>query len=283
MDHREEEPTAPEDVRADSQPRAGMEPAPEGEPKAVSGIAAMRAVTISREYGSGGGEIGARLARRLGWDLVDHEIVAMVAEKMGITLQEAAARDEHAESFFARMLSTMQVTSGGVTHPRPLSVPLRELQSTYHQTLTTSVQAAVEEGHVVIIGRGSQVLLAGRRDVLHVRIVAPMAQRITYVALREGVSVDDASLRIRLKDRDRMNYLRTQYHLQSNDPLLYDLTINTAVLGLDSVVELIAAALLAKSTHLETPEQELGPAAGQTRYAGEPADLRPPWGDTSTT
>ncbi len=249
----------------------------------MSGIAAMSAVTISREYGSGGGEIGARLAKRLGWQLVDHEIVALVAEKMGITLQEAAARDEHAESFFARMLSTMQVTSGGVAHPRPLSVPLRELQSTYHQTLTTSVQAAVEQGHVVIIGRGSQVLLAGRRDVLHVRIVAPLEQRITYVARREGVSVDDAGLRIRLKDRDRMNYLRTQYHQQSNDPLLYDLTINTAVLDLDSVVELIAVALLAKSAHLETPEQELGPAAGQTRYAGEPADLRPPFDDAPAT
>jgi len=275
MDHREEEPAGPEDVRTYSQTPAGMESTPEGDP-AASGIEAMRAVTISRQYGSGGGEIGARLARRLGWQLVDHEIVALVAEKMGITIQEAAARDEHAESFFARMLSTMQVTSGGVTHPRPLSVPLRELQSTYHQTLKTSVQAAAEQGHVVIIGRGSQVLLAGQRDVLHVRIIAPLEQRITYVALREGISIDDAGLRIRLKDRDRMNYLRTQYHRRSNDSLLYDLTINTAVLDLDSVVELIAAALLAKSAHLETPDEELGPAAGQTRYAGEPADLRPP-------
>jgi cytidylate kinase len=278
MDYQEEESTGPVDMRADFPPPA--DPAPEGEP-APSGIAAMRAVTISREYGSGGGEIGARLARQLGWQLVDHEIVALVAEKMGITLQEAVARDERADGFFARMLSTMQVTSGGVAHPRPLSVPLRELDSTYHQTLATSVQAAAEQGHVVIIGRGSQVLLAGRRDVLHVRIVAPLAQRITYVARREGISVDAAALRIRLKDRDRLNYLRTQYHQQSNDPLLYDLAINTAVLDLDSVVELIAAALLAKSAHLETPEEELGPAAGQSRYAGEPADLRPSFADDS--
>jgi cytidylate kinase len=55
----------------------------------------MRAVTISREYGSGGGEIAERLARRLGWQLVDREIVAQVARALGETEVEAARRDEH--------------------------------------------------------------------------------------------------------------------------------------------------------------------------------------------
>src|SRR5262245_55586904 len=57
--------------------------------------AQMRAVTISREYGSGGGEIAARLARQLGWRLVDHEVVAQVARALGVSEAEAAAYDEH--------------------------------------------------------------------------------------------------------------------------------------------------------------------------------------------
>ena len=58
----------------------------------------MRAITISRQYGSGGGEVAARLARRLGWQLVDHEIVAQVAHRLGITEEEAQVRDEHVEA-----------------------------------------------------------------------------------------------------------------------------------------------------------------------------------------
>jgi len=54
----------------------------------------MSAVTISREYGSGGGEIAARLARRLGWQLIDHEIVERVASEMVKSTQEAEAQDE---------------------------------------------------------------------------------------------------------------------------------------------------------------------------------------------
>ena len=244
-------------------------------------MAAMRAVTISRLYGSGGGEIGAQLAHRLGWQLIDHEIVVQVAEQMGITVQEADARDERVDGFFARMLATMQVTSGGLSHPEPLALPLRELQAAYHQVLRVTVEAAADQGHVVIIGRGSQMLLTGRRDVLHVRVVAPLDRRIAYVARREGVSSEEATLRIRLKDRDRRNYLRAQYHQLTDDSLLYDLTINTAVLNLESAVDLIVLALEAKARTLGLPEGELGPAAGQPRYPGKPLDLQTPFAEPS--
>jgi cytidylate kinase len=258
----------------DSPPHMEAKPPVPAQLATVSpGIMEMRAITISHLYGSGGGEIGARLAQRLHWELVDHEIVAQVAERLGISVHEADARDEHSESFFARMLRTIQVTLGRPpTNPAPLAVPVGELQAVYHSTLATLVRAAAEQGHVIIIGRGSQVVLASRRDVLHVRIVAPLDERIEYVARREGVSLVEAELRIRRKDRDRIHYLRTQYHQQSDDPLLYDLVVNTAVLDLDSVVQLVETALATKAARVGLPAQELGPAAGQTPYPGEPGD-----------
>jgi cytidylate kinase len=140
-----------------------------------------------------------------------------------------------------------------------------------------TVEAAADQGHVVIIGRGSQVMLAARRDVLHVRVVAPLDRRIAYVSRREGITSEEAGLRIRWKDRDRRNYLRAEYHQVTDDPLLYDLSINTAVLNLDSAVDLILLALEAKSTMLRLPEEELGPAAGQSRYPGKPLDLQTPF------
>src|SRR5438270_44984 len=74
-------------------------------------INAMRAVTISREYGSGGGEIAARLARRLGWQLIDHQIVAQAASELGVHETVVQAHDEHVGGVIARIFQWPYPTS----------------------------------------------------------------------------------------------------------------------------------------------------------------------------
>src|SRR5437868_15460240 len=74
-----------------------------------SALAGMRAVTISREYGSGGGEIAAPLAKRLRWQLIDHEVVVRVAEKLRVSEGEAAERDECVESLPSRMFKSLRL------------------------------------------------------------------------------------------------------------------------------------------------------------------------------
>lgn len=236
-------------------------------------LSQMRAVTISREYGSGGGEIAQRLAHRLGWSLIDHEVVVQVAQKLGISEAEAAAHDERAEGILTRILTSMQ----GV-NPALVTVPMYQQndENIYRDALHHVIQAAIQKGHVIIVGRGSQALLGQHRDVLHIRIVAPLKQRIAYVMRREGLNENDARERIQLKDRDRMRYLQAEHHLSSADPHLYDLTINTSILSLDHAVDLIALALQHKAAQLATPLAELGPVTGLTRYATQPGDFRPP-------
>ena len=246
--------------------------------EAQAGPGAMRAITVSRQYGSGGGEVATRLARRLGWQLIDHEIVARVAHELGITEEEAAVRDEHVESFIARVLSTMQLGTPEV--PMPLDEPPTPAVEarTYHEALCRVVLAAVDEGCTVIVGRGGQVVLKDRRDVLHVRVVAPLDMRVAYVARREGLDEARARARIQLKDRDRTRYLQVQHRSDPDEPLCYDLVVNTAVLDLDTVVDMICLALERKARRLVLPDAELGPGAGLQPYAGRPADLRPPSG-----
>jgi CMP/dCMP kinase len=238
------------------------------------GPAKMRAITISREYGSGGGEIAVRLARRLGWLLIDHEVVAQVAHELGITEEEAEVHDEQVESFVSRLLNTMHLIA-----PNPpidvSSLPAVE-EDAYFEALRRVVTAAADTGHVVIVGRAGQVLLKDRRDVLHVRVVAPLERRVTYVARREGLDQAGARERIRLKDASRARFLQARYHCRPNDPLYYDLVVNTGVLDLESAVELICLALERKARRLAVPERELGPAAGLGRYPGQPADLPSP-------
>jgi len=93
---------------------------------------------------------------------------------------------------------------------------------------------------------------------------------------REALNRDAAHARIMLKDQDRARYLQVAHRRNPGDPYLYDLIVNTAVLDLDSAVDLIRLALERKAARLSQPTGQLGPAAGLPRYPGQPHDLRPP-------
>ena len=240
-------------------------------------LAQMRAVTISREYGSGGGEIARRVAHLLGWQLVDHEIVVRVAQTLGVSESEAEARDERVEGFVSRLLRSMQRVDPNLTGGAPvLPISPEVEQQEYQVALADVVKAAITDGHTVIIGRGAQALLAARRDVLHVRVIAPLPVRVEYVVQREGLSQEEAQRRIQLKDRDRMRYLQQAHNLQSDDPHLYDLVVNSAVLDIDSIATLIVTALEDKAKRLTVPVEQLGPGSGLTRYPGRVGDFRSP-------
>jgi CMP/dCMP kinase len=262
-------------------------------------IAAMRAVTISRQYGSGGGEIAVRLARKLGWQLIDHAIIEQTARELGVYETDVARHDEeYVEGTLSRILNRIRnLTSGAFTPtvsgtpssgaftpttsgtpflfdtPTTASPPLLRDERAYQETMQFVINAAAKTGHVVIVGRGGQFLLTDRRDVLHLRIVAPLELRVAYVARREEPNMDAARVRVQEKDRARDRYIQTQFHRKPDDPDLYDLVINTAVLELDRIVDLICLALEDKASRLGVPAEELGPAAGLAPYAGRPADF----------
>ncbi len=234
----------------------------------------MRAVTISREYGSGGGEIASRLAKRLGWLLVDHALVERVARELGTSIQEAEAYDEHTEGLVSRVLNNMQYLYPAVIASAPPEAFLSD--EAYHDTVNSLVRAAAARGHVVIVGRASQVLLAQRRDVLHVRIVAEFEQRVAYVMQREKRDQAAAQSRIHMKDHDRGKYLEREYHRKVEDAHLYDLVLNTSFLDLESAVDVICHTLQQKARRLATRTDEPGSNMLVSPYAGQPADFLAP-------
>lgn len=245
-------------------------------------IAAMRAITVSREYGSGGGEIAARLAHQLNWQLIDHAVIEQTARELEVHETEVEKHDEdYIESdrpgildrILERLAPSAPMTGGGGVFMRPSS-PGEILP--YQEIMRNIITAAATTGHVVIVGRGGQVLLADRRDVLHVRIVAPLEQRITYVVRREGLGAESARKRVQAKDQARTRFMQTQYQCQHEDPHLYDLVIDTAVLPLDNAVDLICLALEGKASRLNVAVEQLGPAADLAPYPGRVADFRVP-------
>lgn len=244
-----------------------------------SGAAAMRVVTISREYGSGGGEIAAQLSQRLGWRLIDHEVVIQLAQRLGVEEEDAEAHDEHLESWVVQFLSTMQAVGPMITPPTNLLIPPDN--AAYTHALREVVLGAAQAGESVIVGRGGQMILRERRDTLHIRIVAPLDVRIAYVAQRENLTPAQAQQRIHQKDMDRRKYLYTNYRHTPDEAQLYDLVLNTAVLDLASCVTLIQNALNAKAARLVVPANALGPGAHLPPYTDTPADFTPPNADAT--
>lgn len=232
----------------------------------------IQIVTISREYGSGGGEIAARLAERLGWRLVDHEVIAQVAQALGVSEAEAAAHDEHVDSLALRVLSGLSILQAPI--PVGMLPPLDIDSVSYDQARRAAVLGATAAGPVVIVGRGAQVLLAGRADVLHLRVIAPLEARIAYVMRREGLDHPAAAARISRKDHDRVRFLQTQHQHHPADAHLYDLVVNTGAIPLDRVVDLVVEALAHKAAALAQPPAERGPGAGLEPYPQPPADRR---------
>jgi cytidylate kinase len=223
--------------------------------------------------------VAARLAKRLGWQLVHHEIVAQVAKALGVSEADAQAHDEHAEGLVSRILYGLSA----IQPPMPGGMPsdLTMDSRAYDEARRRVVEGSIAAGQVIIVGRGAQALLADRRDVLHVRVVAPLEQRIAYVMKREGLDRGAAQARIHQKDRDRMRFLMAEHRLNAEDAHLYDIVVNTGVLDLDSVVELLVQALERKAGKVSATAEELGPVSGLGRYPEPPGDFAASDGETS--
>src|SRR6266568_2517813 len=233
----------------------------------------MRAVTISREYGSGGGEIAARLAKRLGWQLIDHALVEHVASEFGTSQEEAEVHDEHVQGMVLQALNSLLYLYPAAMAGIPPEAFLSD--EAYRDAFNRVVRAAAARGQVVIVGRASQVILADLRDVLHVRVIAPFEKRVAYVMQREGLDHHTAESRIHRKDHERARHLEMEYHQKLEDAHLYDLVLNTSLLDLESAVEVMCFTLQQKAKGLATKTCELAPARGVSQYPGQPQDFRP--------
>lgn len=237
------------------------------ETRAAAKAPVMRAITISREYGAGGGEIARGLAAKLGWQLVDHALISKVAEALDEDEEDAEQYDERGDGFTTRLFASLQwISPWGPVAPPPL--PYEQQAARRHQALTQVILATYDLGNAIIVGRGGQRILGGHRDVLHARVVAPLPARVAYVIQRERLSADDAHTRIAQVDHDRQQYLAEVEHADPRDAHLYDLVVNTGVLSLDDAVDLIVQALRRKEARLTLDERELGPAAGLPPYPG---------------
>lgn len=220
----------------------------------------MAILTISREYGSGGREIGRLVAERLGYRYVDKERLFADLEQTGARWGRVAKElDEVCPTVWERY--DWQYRG-------------------YVAQVEALVMAYAAEDKVVIIGRGGSFLLKEVPFCLRVRLVAPIKVRLERIMVRESLNQAAAERLITQVDGDRACFIKANYGRDWDAEEVYDMTLNTASLTYEQVVELLLEGLADKD-RLATPEartrlQDLALAYElKARVASDPRVLVP--------
>lgn len=183
-------------------------------------------VTISRQYGAYGGEMGRIVARVLSIDFHAQELVHQVAAQADVRKQVVEALDERHQGNLRLWVDDL--------------IRLRRFRSSdYMEALTESVSAIARHSRGVIVGRGGHLILDPKRT-LRVRAYAPVEVRAEYVAQREGMSLLEAQTKVARVDRERDEFFEKNFHTDITDPLGYDLMINTGSISLEAGAQIVA-------------------------------------------
>ncbi len=203
-------------------------------------------IAISREAGARGGTIGRRVGRKLGWQVYDQELLEHLIQDSNVQQGLVESLTDQAAGWVQQQLRDL--IEAGQLDPNPPVVSLARLG------LTLGAQ-----GQVVLIGRGAGFLLP-RASTLHVRLVAPLEDRVAYMSQCLRLTLEEAGQRVRLRDARRVEYLATHLHRQPGDLYGYDLVLNTSSLGEDLCAELVIHAARAReAAHFGAAEGEGGP------------------------
>lgn len=196
--------------------------------EADSARPSLRYITISREAGAGGGEIGALLGRQFGWPVFDKNLLDQIAENSHLCRKMLDLVDETQSNWVFDVLGTW-MDCQVVPHER------------YFVLLCRAIAAASHREHAIFIGRGTQFLLP-RPRVFAVRVVASPEYRVRQIMGRMHIKEGEAQSLMREIDAGRREFVSRFFRRDITDPHHYDLVINVERCGREGAIQEIRAA-----------------------------------------
>jgi cytidylate kinase len=199
-------------------------------------------VTISRMFGSGGSDVAARVAKELGWTLLDNAVVDAVAERLGVSRAEVSEMEERVPSLVERIVSTLSMSAPELS-PQIDDSSLMVTAETRIVDVTKRVMVeAVAQGNAVLVGRGAQALLADRPDALHVFCYARKAFLIRYAIEHRGIDPAKAEHEVEQRNKQREQYVKRHWGRDWRSFDNYHLCVDTGRLGIDRAADLVVSA-----------------------------------------
>ena len=205
--------------------------------RAEAGV--RRAVTISRQAGCGGVIVAEKLANYLQqhspplgptWTVFDRDLMNKVLADHDLPSHLAKFLPED-------RISAIEDTLADIFGVRPTS------QTMVKQTAETILKFA-ELGSVILIGRAGNIVTATLPHVLHVRLVAPLDDRIERICRDDHKTPAEARRFCLEEEQSRARYVKTYYNADINDPVFYHLVINTTRVGFENTARVIGEAVL---------------------------------------
>ena len=194
-----------------------------------------RIIVIEREFGAGAGAIADKVARRLGWKLLDHALTEEIAALAKVSPETCKSREERVDPWLYRLAKVFWRGS----HERSVMLPDADVVDADRLICLTQqvINQAAEAGQCVIVGRAAAYFLRDRADTFCVFLFAPRA--LKYQRILAEVKNEAEALRlVDTVDQERKDFIRHYYKVEWPSRHLYHAMLNTAA-GDDATVETI--------------------------------------------
>ncbi|HTZ89294.1 MAG TPA: cytidylate kinase-like family protein [Alloacidobacterium sp.] len=194
----------------------------------------IRVITVEREYGSRGAEFAHRLARHLGWRLIDQCLIEEVAEKAGVPKGLAERCDERLDPWYYRFGKAFW--HGSIE--RLPALPESEVFDSESMVgfVRNYLQSVAAEGNCVIVGRGAASILARASGAFHVFVYASQWRKVQWFEQQFPEHAKDAERELAATDRRRAAYVKRYFDQDWTDRRLYHLMINSCM-GFEAMIQ----------------------------------------------
>jgi cytidylate kinase len=201
----------------------------------------IRVIAIEREYGCGGGMIGARLAEQLGWKLFDRQLTAEIARLAKVEPAVAERCDERLDPLLYRLGRVFWRGSA----ERALAISDDKIfdADCMMRLVQGVIEAAARAGNCVIVGRGAPWFLRGRPDTFSVFLYAPRSEKIRRLTSHVHHPSEAAHL-LETVDEERIAFVKRYFGKQWPTRALYHTMLNTLLgddLCVSTVINLVGA------------------------------------------
>lgn len=193
-------------------------------------------ITIGRQFGSGGRELGRLLAQRLGFEFYDKELLFEAARQSGLDPEFFRRSDERFPRFFGGVTFAM-----GLNPYSLFAGPSAVGDDSVNKAISDCIMALGQKGGCVIVGRTADYILRDNPACLNIFVHAPVAHRVARIMERGDAGTESEARTL----AERTNKLRANYYnfytdKTWGDAASYHLSVDSSVLPMDMLVDMLA-------------------------------------------
>ena len=195
-------------------------------PPSHIGLVQQPMITISRQFGACGGEIGRVVAENSGLGFYSQELVHEVAKRADVRKQVVEALDERVQTGFGAFIDDM--------------MRLRSFtQDDYIRGLSQAIVALARHRSGVIVGRGGHLIL-DPQHTLRIRAYAPLDYRVRYIAERDRMDESSARAKVLRVDEERRTFFEKNFQSDITSPYHFDMMLNTSLMSVSECASTVS-------------------------------------------